>query len=64
VDDELARGDLISVGDVAPWICAQNCPFAYAKLRREREGWAPTDRESDGGDLGLPAVEYARSVRI
>lgn len=30
----------------------------------EREGWAQTGRENDGGDLGLPAVEYARSVGV
>lgn len=30
----------------------------------EREGWTPTGRESDGGDLGLPAIEYARSIGV
>jgi GNAT superfamily N-acetyltransferase len=30
----------------------------------EREGWTLTGRQSDGGDLGLPAVEYARSVGV
>jgi GNAT superfamily N-acetyltransferase len=30
----------------------------------EREGWTPTGRDSDGGDLSLPAIEYARSIGI
>ena len=33
-----------------------------ARAFYEREGWAPTGRESDGGDLGLGTVEYARRV--
>lgn len=36
---------------------------ARARAFYEREGWAPTGREADGGELGLAAVEYARAVR-
>ncbi|MGQ0778545.1 MAG: GNAT family N-acetyltransferase [Pseudonocardiales bacterium] len=35
---------------------------ARARAFYQREGWAQTGRESDGGGLGLPTVEYARSV--
>lgn len=33
-----------------------------ARAFYEREGWAPTGRESDGRVLGLETVEYARPV--
>lgn len=39
-------------------------PHDHGRARAfyEREGWSPTGRESDGQDLGLATVEYARDL--
>jgi len=40
-------------------------PREHARARAfyEREGWTPTGRESDGGELGLETVEYERALQ-